>query len=546
VARSLPRIAVPLVALLALAPLPARADATADALREIVEAGRLEGLRWPRFPDYQEILHRIYEPRGWAPLWLDAARPLPQARDAIAELADARARGLDPRDYDAPALVDQLVHLRDAELVLPSELARFDAMLSVGFLRHVSDLHIGRIHPRRLRFGYDIEAKKYDLVSLVTSGVEDDRIREMIRLAEPNYAQNELLEQQLARYRELAADETLAPLVMRPTLKPGGASDQLPALARWLAALGDLPADALVPETYEGVMVDAVLRFQIRHGLAPDGVIGPATAHALAVPAAARVRQIELALERLRWIPPLASGRAIFVNVPAFELIAYDEIASGAPPALQMAVVVGRAARTETPVFAGALKTVVFAPFWNVPRSIARGEIVPKQEKNPGYLASEGMEIVSDGRVLGTGPDAVAALAAGTAKVRQRPGPKNALGRVKFLFPNSNDVYLHDTPSRGLFQRARRDFSHGCIRVSQPAALAEWVLREQGWDAERVEQALALTRETRTPVETPIPVVIYYATAVAGRDDTISFYADIYGHDAALERALARGYPYPR
>jgi murein L,D-transpeptidase YcbB/YkuD len=368
----------------------------------------------------------------------------------------------------------------------------------------------------------------------------------MVRLAEPNYAQNELLKEQLARYRELAADEALAPVVMRPTLKPGAASADLPALARWLAALGDLPADASVPELYEGVLFDAVLRFQIRHGLAPDGVIGPATAQALAVPAAARVRQIELALERLRWIPPLAGGRAIFVNVPAFELIAYDEITSGAPPALQMAVVVGRAARTETPVFAGAMKTVVFAPYWNVPRSIARGEVVPKQHKNPGYLVSQGMEVVSDGRVLGTGPDAVAALAAGTAQVRQRPGAKNALGRVKFLFPNSNNVYLHDTPSRGLFQRARRDFSHGCIRVSEPAALAEWVLGEQGWDADRVEQALALTQETPIPIETPIPVVIYYATAVAGRDGTISFYADIYGHDAALERALARGYPYPR
>jgi murein L,D-transpeptidase YcbB/YkuD len=190
------------------------------------------------------------------------------------------------------------------------------------------------------------------------------------------------------------------------------------------------------------------------------------------------------------------------------------------------------------------MRTVVFAPYRNVPRSITKNEILPKLRTNPGYLAAQQMEIVRDGSVLGATPDAIAQLAQGGAKLRQRPGAKNALGRVKFLFPNSNNVYLHDTPGHAVFQRARRDFSHGCIRLSTPAALALWVLEPEGWDAAQVDRALAAKAELRVTLQTPIPVVISYATAVARPDGTISFYEDIYRHDAALERALATGYPY--
>jgi murein L,D-transpeptidase YcbB/YkuD len=211
-----------------------------------------------------------------------------------------------------------------------------------------------------------------------------------------------------------------------------------------------------------------------------------------------------------------------------------------------MKVVVGRAMRTQTPVFTGVMKTVVFAPYWNVPRSITRNEILPKLRSNPGYLAAQNMEIVSDGTPLPPSESNIAKVASGAAQIRQRPGPKNALGRVKFLFPNDNNVYLHDTPTQSVFDKTRRDFSHGCIRLSQPAALAQWVLGvEKGWDAARVEEEMARTTEKAVPLQKPVPVVIFYTTAVARRDGTISFFDDVYGHDKALERALARGYPYP-
>jgi len=522
----------------------ARADETADALRTIVDAARLDGLRWPYFPDYQTILRDLYEPREYEPIWLDGEQPNAQASDAIAVLQQADAKGLDARDYDAALLDRQAQQLAARGNYSPEDLARFDAALSVAVLRHISDLHIGKVNPKNLHFGFDIDPKKYDLAALVHEAVVHGRIREIVEQAEPAFTQNRLLEEQLARYRQLANDTSVGPVVITAKLAPGDPLDLAPQLASWLAALGDLPGGTLISAaTYDDALVDAVKRFQARHGLATDGVIGPATAKALAVPAAARVRQIELALERLRWIPALESGRVVFVNIPAFELWAFDGIEPASASSVQMAVVVGRALRTQTPVFTGVMKTVVFAPFWNVPRSIVRNEILPKQARNPGYIASQNMEIVSGGAVLGTSAAAIAQLAQGGAQLRQRPGPKNALGRVKFLFPNSNNVYLHDTPTQSVFQQARRDFSHGCVRLAAPAALARWVLEPEGWDAERVERGLALKTETRVQLQNPIPVVIHYTTAVARADGTISFYEDIYRHDAALERALAAGYP---
>ncbi len=535
-------------ALLMLASLSARAAETAaiaEALRSTVDAARLDGLRWPRFPDYQDILRGLYEPRHFQPLWLEGTRPNASAQDAIAVLQQADAKGLDARDYDAALLDQQARELAARGDPAPAALARFDVALSVAVLRHISDLHIGRVNPKNLDFGYDIDPKKYDLATLVQEAVVHGRIREVVKEAEPDFAQNQLLEEQLARYRQLAFDTTVAPIALSPKIAPGDPLAVAPQLANWLAALGDLPAGTLVSvAVYDNALVDAVKRFQARHGLEADGVIGAATAKALAVPAAARVRQIELALERLRWIPALERGRVVFVNVPGFELFAFDGIEPASASSVRMGVVVGRALHTETPIFTGVMRTVVFAPYWNVPRSITKNEILPKLHKNPGYLAAQEMEIVSGGVALEATSDAIAQLAQGTAKLRQRPGKKNALGRVKFLFPNSNNVYLHDTPGQAVFQRARRDFSHGCIRLASPAALARWVLEPEGWDAARVESALEAKAEMRVALQQPIPVVISYSTAVARPDGTISFYEDIYRHDVALERALATGYPY--
>jgi murein L,D-transpeptidase YcbB/YkuD len=536
------RLVVAVLLATASAPAAGDGDATAARIAEQLATGALAELGWPRAPEDRAALVALYEPRGHAPLWLDGGRPLAAAADATHALLAADALGLRPADYDAVRLDGTRRGLAAGAVATPEALARFDVALSVAFLRHLSDLRIGRVNPKRLSFGFDVDPKRLDLAALLAEAVPEGRIPALLARATPGFAQHRLLVEQLARYRSLAADPTEGPVAVRGTLRPGDPCPGCDGLARWLEALGDAPTrpasppPADVTPTYDDRLVAAVQRFQARHGLEPDGVIGPATAAALAVPAERRVRQIVLALERLRWIPALEAGRAVFVNIPAFDLAAFDDVGGDAPPALSMRVVVGRAA-TRTPVFTGAIETVVFAPYWNVPRSIVVNESLPRIRRDPGYLAAQGMEIVGGG---------VAELAAGSARLRQRPGPKNALGRVKFLFPNSHSVYLHDTPSRGLFARARRDFSHGCIRVEQPVELAAWVLRDRAdWPPARQREAMAGTRETGVAVSPGVPVVIFYTTAVARRDGTIAFLADLYGYDETLERALASGFPYP-
>lgn len=543
------RLLTALCALLLLAAAPAAAlgEGDAGAADPLVIAARVREarhpwLRWPRFPDYRGELERLYGPRGNAALWLEGARPTREAGAAAAALADARAKGLDPLDYDAPMLGEKLRLLEARVPASAQELALFDTALSVALLRLVSDLHIGRVRPRNVEFGRDVPPQPFEFATLVAEAVRRGRVGDAVAEAEPAFHAYRRMLNALHLYQALAGDPRAAPVALAPTLRPGDPLPAAGALAGFLRALGDLPPGATpAADRYDAVLAGAVERFQRRHGLEPDGVIGPLTARALAVPPAARLRQIELALERFRWIPDVAPQRFVFVHVPAFELAAYEGFDPPEGPALSMRVVAGRAGRTPTPVLGAAMKRVVFGPYWNVPRSIVAAEMLPKIERDPGYLAAEELEILAGDAVLPPAEESVALLAAGKARLRQRPGPKNALGRVKFLFPNPHDVYLHDTPAQTLFRAARRDFSHGCVRVEQPEALARWVLADQPeWGPEAIAAALALPRETRVAVRSPILVLLFYASAHARADGSVSFYEDLYGHDAALERALAR------
>ena len=324
----------------------------------------------------------------------------------------------------------------------------------------------------------------------------------------------------------------------------------VPQLTTRLRILGDLPPGTLESGTsYTGPLVDAVKRFQGRHGLDVDGVIGAGTVRALNVPLAARVRQIELAMERMRWLPPLSDRPNVFVNVPLFRLWA-DDPATGAEP-LRMNVVVGKSLNHKTPIFVEQMEYVIFRPYWNPPRSITVNEIVPKARRDPGYMAHEAMEIVvgRSGEHRGAAratPENLTLVAAGKLRIRQKPGPSNSLGLAKFIFPNDENVYMHGTPAPQLFSRARRDFSHGCIRLEDPARFAEWVLRDQPeWTRARIDQAMQEERPTRVNLKAPLTVVLFYDTVHVNSENVVFFVDDIYGHDRALDTALARGYPYP-
>jgi L,D-transpeptidase YcbB len=547
------RLAGAFVLALALA-LPATAARGGDAsaqIRLIISETRHPALKWPDFRFYDDEMQQFYEPLSYGLAWFDHGRPKKQVPEIITVLAGAGDRGLDPSDYDVSWLKERWTLIREGRLEGDAELAPFDAALSLNLFRYVSDVHIGKINPRNVGFEVNIERKKYDLPVLVREAVARDDLPAVLAAAEPQYPMYGRLKQALHRYRALAADTTLQPLpAVQKKLEPGQPYAGAARLARLLAALGDLSAGAGADGLYDAHLAEAVKRFQDRHGLAPDGVIGKATLEQLNVPLSARVRQIELALERMRWLPTPAPGPVIGINIPEFKLWAFDDDHGRLRVAFRMSVVVGKAVRTQTPVFEEEMRYVVFSPYWNVPLSIARKEIVPALRNDPAYLAKHDMELV--GSANGAPVDEAAseatleAIRHGELRVRQRPGPMNALGGVKFIFPNQQDVYLHDTPVRTLFVRDRRDFSHGCIRVADAVKLARFVLRgAPEWTDERIAQAMAEEREKTVRLPRPIPVVIFYTTVIVEEDGTVRFLRDIYGHDRALDAALKAGYPYP-
>jgi L,D-transpeptidase YcbB len=520
-------------------------------IQNLVTSGNLEGMRWPNFSDYRNWLQKFYEPTGFAPAWIQGAQPVPQARSLIEVFRVAGKKGLNPEDYDASRWEERVVALQGSSS--SRAVARFDVALTLCTMRYVSDLRIGRINPQHVEFGLSVEQKKYDLARFVREQImTTSQLQAVLDEVEPPFAGYRRTEEALAGYVELAhtdAGEEL-PNVTKP-VDPGQSYAGLPRLVRFLRLVGDLPPDGTPPgdtQTYSGSLVDAVKRFQRRHGLDADGRLGASTIKQLNVPLQNRVLQLRLTLERWRWLPAEFSAPPIIVNIPDFRLRALDE---GNKVVMDMRVVVGKGMRTQTPVFSRNMTYVVLRPYWNVPPSILRSEIVPAIQRDRGYIARKNYEVTTnDGKVITSGEisdEVLEQLRAGKLAVRQKPGPTNALGLVKLIFPNEHNVYLHSTPSQSLFSRSRRDFSHGCIRVEKPAELAAWALRNNpGWTLEKIQQGMQNGRDDVTVnLVKPVPVFIVYGTALAYENGEVHFSDDIYGHDAKLAAALAKGYSHP-
>lgn len=477
----------------------------------------------------------VYAPLGYNLLWTRGAKPTPQALAVIAQLEGAASKGLEPADYEAGAWASRIATLNG-----DAALARFDVALTTNLVRYSSDLRLGRVNPREVRFDLDTQSKKLYVPAFVAQVSSATNVNAVIAGIEPKHEEYQRLITALAKYRRIEAEsrnDVALPSVAK--LAPGQPYEALAQLATILRRNGDLAADAQVnTATYEGALVDAVKHFQSRHGLDADGILGRTTFTQLNTSASQRVAQIELALERWRWVPEQTAGASILVNIPEFQLRARDE--SGKE--MTMRVVVGKASNHRTPVFEGDVKHVVFRPYWNVPPSIERGEILPKVTRDYGYLTRNNYELVDDsGRVVAVNADSVRRFRNGSLRVRQKPGTSNALGLVKFLFPNDNNVYLHSTPQQALFARTRRDFSHGCIRVEDPVALAAWVLGDRtDWSKEKIESTINGKRDdVYVKIARPVTVTIHYATAVARENGDVHFLEDIYGHDLQLAKILA-------
>lgn len=469
------------------------------------------------------------------PAWTTAdGRWTETARRAIARLGAADQQGLDPSAYAMP----------DGEA--SRELR--DAALTRAVLRYMHDLHVGRVDPRRLGLRLAAWDEPHDFVLVLHDGLMRGRLDLAIDALAPPFPVYRALVEQLARYRALAAQPWPPLPPSTATVDRGQAYAGMAALRARLRMLGDLdaaaPAGAVPADVLDPTTSAALARFQARHGLTADGVLGRRTIAALQIAPAARVTQITLALERLRWAPDLGTRRVIAVNIPMFGLAAWEGGRIEGPPALTMNVIVGRAVRTQTPVFAATLDRVIFRPYWNVPRSIVRDEVLPAIRRDARYLERQQMELVrgggDDAPVVPADAAGLAALARGELRLRQRPGPHNALGLVKFVFPNDDSVYMHGTPTPALFARDRRDFSHGCIRVEDPAGLAAWVLGDRGWTRTRAETAMGEATNERVDLASAIDVVLFYLTAaVDPATGSMHFADDLYGHDARLARALA-------
>ena len=522
----------------------------AGVIREVAERGVHPQLRWGRFPDYRDQVEQAYQSVDFQPLWVHDGRPTAQARQVIETLSKADESGLSPADYDATHLRTEAERLASAPSPDARDVGLFDSALTVSTMRYVSDSYVGRIDPRRVNFSFDSDHRDLDLAKLIPELAHDEAPQRRLAEFEPPLPVYGRLKQALAHLRELARRTDLEPVPSIPVLHPGESDDAVPALRHFLTALGDLPPDTTAPPNprlYDEGLVAAVQHFQRRHGLDADGVIGRNTLREMQVPLAARVRQIELAMERLRWLPYRLASRYILVNIPEFRLRAFDGGQPGGP--LAMKVVVGSAVgKTETPILYADMKYVVFRPRWNVPYSIALKEMLPRLRRDPGYLDAQDLEIVDHSGNTVPGPaagDVLPRVSSGALRLRQRSSPHNALGLVKFLFPNQEHVYLHDTPAKTLFRRSRRDFSHGCIRVEDPVALAEFVLRGQDdWSREHILHAMDGPRRQWVTLRSPFPVYLFYTTVVVESDGDLFFFDDIYGHDARLAQLLAKGYPY--
>ena len=537
--RSLQHVPALLTLLLVCSPHPAAGAPTPQAVQQQLTARAgdlrssggvyLEGLVLAS----GRLLPDFYAARNYAPVWTEPGR----IDELLALLATSETHGLDSEDYYLSALkaIRQRVdRTDDAGLA-----ASFDLLLTESLIRFGYHQRFGKVNPQRMEPTWNFtrqfrpgQAPLRTLTDAVAAPSLAGFLGQWLDRA-PLY---KTLQDKLADYRGLAVLGGWPTLPDGPVLKPGGTDGRLPMLRARLVIAGDLPRTAADSGVYTDELANGVRHFQERHGLAPDGVVGGRTLAAMNVPVEARIDQLRLTLERARWVLDDTAGEVVIVNVAGYEVFA----ARDGQPFWRRRAVVGTQAR-ETPIFKGQMAYLELNPTWTVPPTILREDLLPKVRRDPDYLRRQNLSVLDpQGR-----PQNAAAINWRTVGdrppylFRQGPGPRNALGRVKFVFPNGHSIYLHDTPSRELFNQAERNFSSGCIRVEDPLSLAEIVLADPvRWNRRTLDAAIATGKTLTVRLPKPWPVLILYWTAELDADGDVRFLPDVYHRDPPLLQAL--------
>jgi len=464
--------------------------------------------RYPELREFGPDIRKFYRNRAYAYAWYDGRGRIESCLDLYNRILNLTDEGV---PYHVPYLQVYKGMIEGDSVIQPRMTADPEAelMMTAQYLHYAKDAWKGLPEARSREVEWFLPRKRLDYTALLDSMTGPDGT--VTGIGTPMNRQYLRLKTQLLRYRAWELDGPL-PLIRtdRKKIAIGDTAPSIPAIRHRLYLLGDLSADDDRP-VFDTPLEAAVRSFQRRHGLRDDGVVGAGVLRALNTPLRQRIRQIVVNMERARWLPRTAPGEHLLVNIPQFELMVYrgDSLSWSCP------VVVGKDAN-RTAVFQADMRYIVFSPYWNVPAGILQKEILPAMARNPDYLRQNDMEWHGKG-------------------LRQRPGPENALGRVKFLFPNSFSMYLHDTPAKTLFSQEKRAFSHGCIRVSEPRRLAMHLLRgDTSWTAARIDEAMSAGVERHVRLVRPVPVSIMYLTAWVDDNGRIQFRDDIYQKDERL------------
>jgi murein L,D-transpeptidase YcbB/YkuD len=492
-----------------------------------------------RLFSHAEIL-TLYQQRKFQPVWLDGWQLKPEARVLLENLRGASEHGLCSSDYLLAQLESLILIYKDFARrslpLTPDNRAVLDLFFSQAFLTFATHMVEGQVDPALAHVDWKARRRKVDLVKLLEYAIEKHRMAQVIEGLIPPHKEYRLLVGMLARYRTLSAEGGWPEIPLGRTISPGDRDDRVPKLRELLLKTGDLTDITDTASRYNQIISEAVRSFQARHGLVDDGVIGPATLKAMRVSVEERIRQIELNLERWRWMPKSFGKRYLRVNIADFSL----EVVEDGEVVLQMPVIVGTQYR-KTPVFSAPMTYLEFAPYWTVPPTILREDKLPRIKQDPDYLSSKNFRIISreeKGVVIDPLEVDWKNVKAETfpGLLRMEPGPWNPLGRVKFMFPNRFNVYLHDTNEAYLFGNNVRSFSSGCIRVKYPQALAQYLL-EKELGQERLQELFAATAPEQISIQ-PLPVHIQYWTAWVGKNNRIHFRPDVYFRDLDLDVAL--------